>query len=68
MLKDQSLGKKLGTIAFIIAELLIITFSLWIMIIGQHKYLSAIIGSQTGLLTVVWASKASANFAKGRKK
>jgi len=64
----MSLGKKLGTIAFYVTEILILVFSAWIMVKGHHQHITAIIGSQTGLMTVVWASKASSNFAKKERK
>jgi len=59
-------GKIIGLIAFILMEIIIIFFSVWIFIRNDLSYINAIIASQTGVLTIVWGAKASSNFRRDK--
>jgi hypothetical protein len=71
MIKAKTQGKRIGSVAFVFTEILIITvfgiltYSFFVIPDSfDFENVNYLIGSQIFVLTVTWGAKASSNFAK----
>jgi len=62
--KEQTLGKKLGTISFIIGEMIILIILGCYMYYGYFDDLMPLIWAQVSIHGIVWGGKAASHFRK----
>lgn len=62
--KEQTLGKKLGTFSFCLAELMIIVILGYFLYHMYMDYLMPLIWAQVSVHGIVWGGKAASHFRR----
>jgi len=60
-------GKKIGLWCFILTEIIIIVFSIWVIIENKTDLIIPLVTCQTAVMGITWGAKASSNFAGVKK-